>query len=137
MTAAIVEHDNDRLEDVLEEMQQTLRIQDARDGELLAAREVLAKAFSCAARKMTLSSLMESLPAGRQSELDERRRRIGLLAGQLRNRHQHAAWVVVESARINRMLLDRLFPDAGAVTVYEPGGRNQWRTGPGLVDAEM
>jgi flagellar biosynthesis/type III secretory pathway chaperone len=81
--------------------------------------------------------VMHSLDDDRRGELDYRRRQIVVLARRLRHKHLRTVLLLAESARINRLFLERLFPACRPVQTYGAAGVNSWRAEAGLFDAEI
>ena len=86
---------------------------------------------------MKLSKLIEQLDDEHRLGVNYRREQIVLLAEQLRRRHVETAMLLMESARVNRMLLESLFPQSEPVNTYGTEGAQSWRPDAGLLDAEM
>ena len=136
LSDVLVRRDDESMERLLEEMERAQDRQAQTDLRLRGVREALAESLGTDAREMTLSVLIGELPLPLGEALDRRRKQILLLAGDLRHRHLQATMLLAESARINRMLLESLFPSSESVTTYSTGGADSWRPDTGLVDAE-
>ena len=59
------------------------------------------------------------------------------LAERLQLAHLRAVVLLGECARINRLLLESLFPASRTPATYSQGGAEPWGSGPGLLDAEL
>jgi len=70
-------------------------------------------------------------------DLEDRRQQIIVLTSKLRQQHLETCLFLLESSRINRLLLESLFPDSEPVVTYGADGQDQWRPDTGLVDAEL
>lgn len=142
LSEAIVVRDNDRLEGLLEEIERTLEVQTSTDGKLKALRAALAEKMAgpggvpLRGEEVRLSALAQRLEGEQPQALEDRRRQIVQLAGELRTQHLRTAILLTECGRINRMLLEAIFPRSQSVTTYSEGGSSSWRPDTGLVDAE-
>ena len=142
LSGAIVLRDNDRLEGLLEEIEQTLEVQASVDGKLKALRGALAEKLTAPggapfrAGEVRVSAVAERLEGEQRQALEKRQRQIVHLAGELRTQHLRTAILLTECGRINRMLLEAIFPHSQSVTTYSEGGSSSWRPDTGLVDAE-
>ncbi len=136
MSEAILRHDEDRLEDLLGEMQQALDDQARADRRLRQAQAALAQALGCGSRPVRLRLLAQRLAGRQRAQLESRRRRIVALALDVRRQHLRTIVLVRECARINRLLLETIFPGSREVETYTAGGAERWRPNTGLVNAE-
>ena len=136
LTSATLERNDDVLETVLREIEKTQQRQVATDLKLQALRDAFAEALGWSVEEMRLSQLADSLPPAQGSAVRYRRRQIVLLSDKLKRQHIETVVVVTECARVNRMLLESLFPKAGAVTTYGARGQRSARLDTGLVDVE-
>ncbi len=134
LSAAITDRDDELLEQLLREMEQTIRAQGDTDLRLEALRATLAGALGCSPAELRLSRVVETLDGQQRLALEYRRRRIVLLAEELRREHLQATLVLSESARINRALLEGLFPTSAEITTYARDGAQPWRSDTGLVN---
>ena len=136
LAQALCKNDNDRLERLLAEMGRSQHRQAQADRALQALREELADALGWQVAAVRLGRLVEHLPPPLREPVETRRRAIAELAGRLRLTHRQASLVLIECARVNRLLLECLFPDDQALTVYDAGGTDHWRRRGSLLDAE-
>ena len=134
---AVTERDDERMGALIEQMEQTHRDQRAADVKLDALRGALARSRGVAPGDMSLSVLIDSMQEQESLALEYRRQQIVILADELRRKHVAAAMLLAESARINRMFLDRLTPQSQSVETYSAKGAKSWRDGTGIVDAEL
>lgn len=137
LSKAIIRRDNDRLEQVLEEMERTQRIQAATDSRLNALRSALGAALGWQVAEVRLSRLIGELPADARPALEHRRGRIVALADRLRQRHLETAMLLTECARINQRLLEGLLPRGQELTTYGAEGPSAWRQDAGWTDQEL
>jgi len=137
LRGAIVERDDELMEKVLGEMERTAREQAATDVKLDALRNVFAGRLGWRKEETKLARLIEALPESQRSAVDYRRQQIVLQAERLRRRHMETAVLLMESARINRLLLETLLARGEPVTTYGAKGPRSWRADTGLLDAEM
>lgn len=137
LTDLIVERNDTRMEQLLVEMEQTHQAQATADIKLDALRNTMAEKLKCPRDEMKLSRLIEQLDGDDRLAVDYRRQQIVLLAEQLRRRHMETAMLLMESVRINRMLLESFFPQNTPVSTYSASGPQSWRPNAGLLDAEM
>lgn len=136
LSAAMVSLDDDAMEPVLERMERTQSQQQQTDNRLAQVRESLASLAGLPVRQMRLSRLVRELPEAMGRQVERRRDRLVELSDELRRHHLQTVLLLAESARINRLLLDTLFPASEPVTTYDTGGADQWRPDTGLVDTE-
>jgi flagellar biosynthesis/type III secretory pathway chaperone len=136
LSGAIVERDNDRFGPLLEQMEQTHQGQAATDVKLDALRNTLAEKIGCEPSEMKLSRLIDLLDEQDRLTVDYRRQQIILLTEQLRKQHAATMILLAESARINRMLLENLFPQSQPVKTYSAAGADSWRPATGLLDTK-
>jgi flagellar biosynthesis/type III secretory pathway chaperone len=133
---AIVRRDDNALDRLLLEAETIQNTQTATDLKLRAVRQTLAEAFGCRMGEMKLSWLLERLSDEQRPQIEYRRQQIVLLAEQLRQRHLETALLLSECARINRLVLESLFPEADNVQTYGTQGQTSWQMEAGLVDTE-
>jgi len=134
---AILHRRDETMESLLEEMTVAQHRQAELDEKLQTMRTMFARALHRPMREIRLSELVGLLDGEPKTRLREKRQQIILLAERLKRKHLTTAILLGESARINRLLLESLLPQADAVTTYGTGGTKPWRTSYGLVDAEM
>lgn len=137
LSKALIENDDKALERLLAEMEETQQIQADTERKLQALRAALANAVGCDPNRLRLASLMERLDDEHRAMLDYRRQRIILLVKAVRAQHLRTTMHLLESARINRMLLEGLFPRTQSVGTYDVHGSSCWHPDGGLVDAEL
>jgi len=137
LSGAILDRDEDAMEKLLCEMERTLRVQKTVDSKLEALRNTLADTLGCPPKELKLSALIGRLQGQRRAALEYRRQQIVVLTDKLRRQHLETCLFLLESSRINRMLLESLFPDSEPVITYGVEGADQWRPDTGLVDAEL
>jgi hypothetical protein len=136
LCAAIVERDESAVERILDQIEQAQELQTIGDQKVAALRDELACRLGVQARALRLSALIERLPAWCQAGMLTRRRRVLDLAERFRVQHMRTVMLLSECARINRLLLEGLFPRCQAVTTYGADGSQNWRVDAGLVDTE-
>jgi len=137
LSNAIIERDDARLVTLLEEMEETLQAQSATDVKLDALRATFAEITGCSHSEMKLSRLIETLGEGEKVKVDYRRQQILILAERLRDQYMSVGITLRESARINRVILEGLFPEVRPVTTYSASGSKYWTPETGLLDSEM
>ncbi|MFW6133280.1 MAG: hypothetical protein ACOC8F_05230 [Planctomycetota bacterium] len=136
LIAATPAHDEPVMERLLAEMERTQRVQAVSDARLRAARASVAAALACDASELRLSGLIDRLDGADRERIERRRERIVSLVEAVRYEHIKAAMLLTECARVNRELLESLFPASTPVTTYGAGGQESWRPHTGLVDTE-
>jgi hypothetical protein len=99
----------------------------------LSAR--LAAAVGCGLEEVTLSRLVRRVSAEDAQAIEERRRRITALGGDIRRQHRRTAAFVGECAHVNRAFLLGLFPEMESVKTYGHRGGHSRGVGAGLLDA--
>jgi flagellar biosynthesis/type III secretory pathway chaperone len=137
LSGAILDRDDGRMEALLGEIEQTMQEQRSVDLRLQAMRAALANALACRPEEVKLAALVERLQGRQRTDLDYRRQQIIVLTDRLRQQHLETCLFLLESSRINRLLLESLFPNSEPVVTYGTDGRDQWRPDTGLVDAEL
>lgn len=133
---SILERDDDAVERTLEQVERAQQLQAETDAKLNALRLRLADALHLDREEVRLSALIGLLDEPLRAPLAERRQRLIDLAEQLQLQHLRTVMLVTECARINRMLLEGLFPDSEGVATYGMRGAEPWQPDTGLVDAE-
>jgi len=137
LTEAIIERDDDRMQSLLGEMEQTHLDQRAVDVKLEALRNTVACDAGCRRQEVVLSQVMEALDGDSRASLDYRRQQILILADQLRRKHLETVMLLAESARINRLILAKLFPQSQPLDTYGTAGGKSWRDETGFLDTEV
>lgn len=137
LATLLVERNDRAMERLLEQMTQSQALQADTDRRLADARAALAAALDCDVRAVRLSALESRVGEGLAEALGFRRKQLAGLADQVRHKHLRTALLLVECARINRMLIEGLFGRTGACRTYDPSGAAAWDTDAGLVDAEL
>ena len=137
LSGALLDRDNGRMEGLLAEIEQAMLVQTRVDLKLRALRNALADAFACPQEEMKLAKLLNLLEGEQKLALEYRRQQIIVLTDELRQQHLQTCLFLLESSRINRLLLENLFPNSEPVVTYGMDGRDQWRPDTGLVDAEL
>lgn len=137
LSAAVVHRDDDTMEPLLEQMETTQSRQNQADTRLGEVRELLASLTGFPAQELRLRRLARELPDPVRGGIARRRDRLVELSEKLREKHLHTVLLLAESARINRLLLETLFPFSRPVTTYGAAGADQWRPDTGLVDTEQ
>jgi hypothetical protein len=133
----ILNNDDARMESLLAEMASAQQDQTVLDEQLATIRGVLARLLELPTAELKLALLAERIDGDRRQRLREMHGVIVDRAEQLKIQHLNTALVLSEAARLNRMLLEGLFPKAGEVRTYGTDGKEGWRSATGLVDAEM
>jgi flagellar biosynthesis/type III secretory pathway chaperone len=122
---------------LLDRMEQASHTQGSADTRLAAMRATLARAIGVEPTAFRLSQLEAVLSPRDAAALRLRREQVLLLAQRLRSEHLHAAVLLNEAARVNRMMLDALLGGAGVgVATYGPDGDKRYDASHGLVNAE-
>jgi len=137
LAEAILDSDDDAMEKLLSQIEHAQQQQSAVDLRLSAIRNTIALALKMATDQMRLSWLIKQLPPQEAVEIEYRRQQIILLVSKFRRQHMTTAILLVESARINRMMLESIFPQGETVETYDAGGVRPWRRSAGLVDTEL
>lgn len=137
LSEAIAGLDDKMLETLLNEIELAQQQQDDVDRRVQSIRVVLANHFEVRPQQMRLANLVDALTGPHRSAVDSRRKRIIMLAESLKQKNLQAATVLFECEKINRMLLECLFPTARSVMTYDSDGSATWRHGGGAVDSEL
>ena len=125
------------MEQVLAEMEQAQARQEALDQRLDGIRRRLAQRMGCSQRELTLGRLAEGGEGADRLRLHQRRALLVQLTRQVRRENQRASMLLAQSARINRLILERLWPEGQAITTYNPSGAQDWRPESGLFEARL
>jgi len=136
LRGAIVDRDDEAVERLLRQIERAQELQSATDEKLNTVRRALAEQLGCPASEVKLSALIAELPKPLRGALADRRQRIIDLAERLQIEHMRTVMLLGECARINRLLMESLFPDSRGVTTYSTAGSHPWHPEGGLVDAE-
>lgn len=138
LSAGLVGHDDAGVEALLEEMEQTMALQEAADARLADQRRTIADALGWEVGQTRLARLIGLVDPPRGKALEQRRRHIGLLAKQVSRQHMETTFFLCECARINELLLRALRPATAPVLTYGAGAsRQRWQGQGGLFNAEM
>jgi hypothetical protein len=136
LSECIIANDNDRMEQVLEEMARSRQCQAQADAQFQAAREELARHVGWPAGKTRLERLLGIVGQSDRRLLAQRRRQLIDLAERIRRKHRQTAVLLAECARINRLLIECLVGCDQRVTVYGQRGQQHWRGCGSLMDTE-
>ncbi len=137
LSEALIARDEARLKELLDEIEVIVHNQTSTDMKLKAVRNSLASAVGLDQETATLTAIMEYMTPMQKSDVDYRRQQIMLLADALRNQHLATAMLLRECTRINRMIMDTLFPRAESVTTYDTKGSTPWSNGDNLMDSQQ
>jgi hypothetical protein len=134
LSDAVAAHDRDLVEVLSDRAMDTHARFEAVEVRRRAACASLADSLGCPRKGITLRRLARELPPEEGRALDDRRRRIEALVGQVRRQHVRTAVLLHECARVNHELLVQLFPQMESTAVYG-ADRTLRRPGGSLVDA--
>ncbi len=138
MRRHIADRNDQALCSLMAEVDETREFQETSERQLVALRRTLAETFSYdGPGQLRLSWLIPQLDANGQAMIGYRRERIVELAGRFRSEHARTAMLLRECMRINRLLLENLFPSNETATTYGAGGRTAWQSEAGMVDTEL
>ncbi len=137
LSEAIIARSDGDMEKILGEMEHTGEAQASVDMQLQSVRAAFAGAIGLRCGDIRLSRLIEQLPPQYQLALETRRSQIVSLAASLRKQHLQTSMLLIESARINKLLLKCLFPQNDEVKTYGSGGARDWREDTGLLNMEF
>ena len=135
LSAYTLERRQEPMEALLDRMERAQHEQASADARLSAMRATLAKAIGVPAAEFRLSQLEPVLPPRDAAALHLRRQQVLTLAQRLRSEHLHAAVLLSEASRVNRLMLDALM-GATSVTTYGQDGDKRYDSHQGLVNAE-
>jgi len=136
LSEAIIANDNDRMEQVLDQMTQSRQRQRQADADLENARAALARKLGWPVRQTRLANLVARVEPASREPLRARRRTVMELAARISLKHRQTAVLLAECTRVNRMLIDCMVPTDQRVTLYGQGGRREWQGGASLMDTE-
>jgi flagellar biosynthesis/type III secretory pathway chaperone len=133
---ATLARDEASLSNLLENIEKALENQAQTDRDLASLRSRLAEVLDRPVEEIRLAAIADSMSEPRGSLIRDRRGRIIELTEALRTQHVRTTLVVSECAKLNRRLLEGLFPQAKGLTTYGARGGSRWDSGAGLVDVE-
>jgi len=137
LSDTIVQRDNDAMGKLLQEMELAQDRQDRLDGELSEVRRRLAGALGVSPGAMRLEMVIQRLSGARRSAVESRRAAAMDATEALQRQHLQTSVLLIESARINRALLETLFPETRTAATYGAGGAAEgWSASARLVDSE-
>jgi len=131
----LLRKDNEVVEALLEQIEQTEESQVLMAHRLHTLRETLARSFGCDAKGFNLSWLIDQLPHAQALALSRRRQQVSGKVREFRKQHMQTTILLTECSRITGMMLDSLTP-SGSVVTYDAEGSDRWRVGAGLMDME-
>jgi hypothetical protein len=144
LSQATANYDNQAMETLLARMEQAMLAQGAHDRALRDVRKRLAAALGWPLGNTCLTALAKVLgddprqgPQGLAAQVHSRRSRIIQLVAAIRQTHMHMVLLLTECMKVNRLLMEHLFPQAQGLALYGSSGHKRWRQSPGLVDAEL
>jgi hypothetical protein len=137
LSTLLVQRDEDPMERLLAQMEQSQALQADTDLRLSALRSALADELGGPADSVRLGALLEYLPQGLRESVAFRREQIADLADQTRRQHLQTSLLLMECSRINRLLIEALFGQTRSCQTYDPSGAAAWQSDAGLVDAEI
>ena len=135
LSQAMLDRSQERMDELLDEMEKAQQEQQLADIRLSAMRTTLARAVKVPVASFRLSHMLNLLPPDKSADLQFRRQQVIELAQRLRSEHMRAAVLLTEASRVNRMLLEALMGSAGVLT-YGQGGTTNWNRRHGVVNAE-
>jgi hypothetical protein len=134
---ATADYDNQAMETLLVQMEQAMAAQSAHDKVLRGVRGRLAAALGWPLGDTCLSALAKVLGDDLAAQIHSRRSRIVQLVAAIRQTHMHMVLLLAECMKVNRLLMEHLFPRTQGLALYGSSGHKRWRQSPGLVDAEL
>ncbi len=138
MRQYIADRNDNALGNLLAEIEETREFQLISERDLMAMRNDLAVALSYPGPgRMRLSWMIPQLEGNQRTMIEYRRKQIIDLTAQLRHEHSYTSTLLRECMRINRMLLEGMFPSDETMTTYCAGGRTSWQPQTRLVDTEL
>ena len=135
LSGMLLRNDNEAVEALLEQIEQTEQAQSQMARRLQGLRETLAGAFGCNAKGFKLAWLIDQLPHEQALALTHRRRQVTEKVNEFRKQHIQTTILLTECSRITGMMLDSLAPTSAVVT-YDTEGSDRWRAEAGLLDME-
>jgi len=136
LTQAALQRDEERLGQLLDEIQTAERFHETTERTISDVRRALADKLACSREQVTLGWLSEHLPQQERTAIQRRKDHIARLLEGLQKEHLETAMVLGECARVNRRLLEGLFPQASGTDTYTHDGHSRWRPDGGVIDAE-
>ena len=135
LSEMLMRTDNEAVEALLEQIEQTEEAQTLLARRLQTLRKTLADAFGCNMEEFNLSWLISRLPHEQSLALRHRRQQVGGKVREFHKQHMQTTILLTECSRITGMMLDSLTP-SGSVVTYDAEGSERWRVGAGLLDTE-
>lgn len=140
LSSAMVERDEAAIESLLDQFDQAQQRQGATDVRLAAVRSSLAESLGVKTNidgaKVRLSDLVRLLPVSMAALLEVRRKQVQMLVESVRRQHMQTTMLLVESARLNRVMLESMIRGGSGLTTYRPGGKDDWHGRGGLLDTQ-
>lgn len=137
LAQSIVNRDEEWMAQLMGQMEQTQACQQAIDARLAMSRSMIASRLGVTPAQLNLSAVAPHLPAEQWERLSARRDRIIDTMRGLRRQHLHTSMLLIESARINRMMMESLLSRNPGLMTYGQGGSQTWRGEGSMVDAQM
>ena len=132
----ILHSDENRMECLLREIEEAQQRQFKADNTLASVRTALACLIGEPNGKIRLEQILPHLELPARRAVSEKRQELIRLAQKLREQHLTTAMLLIESLRVNRLLLEGMFPKQEVLQTYDASGMRGWHKGPGLVDME-
>jgi hypothetical protein len=136
LSEALAGNDQEHVERLLDEADKEIAAGAGRQKAPAEAIRRLAEALDCLDEPPTLSRVVERLPISCRPTVEAARDRVLQQGHGLQRQYRQTATLLSECVRVNRALIESLFPARPAVTTYDAEGPRQWREGGGMVDAE-
>jgi flagellar biosynthesis/type III secretory pathway chaperone len=121
---------------LLEDIEQTQRDQQRVDIRLEAARAAIANRLGVSQKGLRLSQIVEIVDSRRGVEIDYRREQIIRQTRAIQKENVRMAVMISETGRLNKLMLEAIFPQQTRVTTYGAAGSKTWQTSESLVNAE-
>ncbi len=125
-----------RLGGLLEGVEAIQRDQAGVDIRLAAARRNLARRLGCDEQNLRLSEVIDLVGGRKGARIELRREQIIAQAEKIRKDNWQVATMLGECTKINRSMLEAIFPHKTRVTTYGSRGSKTWQSSQSLVDSE-
>jgi flagellar biosynthesis/type III secretory pathway chaperone len=121
---------------LLEDIEQTVRDQQRVDIRLAASRATIANHLGVDAEHLRLSQIVDLVDSRRAVEIDYRRQQIIHQTRAIQKENMRVSMMISEIGKLNRLMLEAIFPQQTRVTTYGSAGSQTWQTSQSLVNAE-
>ena len=114
----VIKRDDEALGKLLDNIQAQSDQHSRRQQDRQSVRMNLANAFGCDLQQLTLSALLEKLPAAKKERVNQMKAKLKGLVAELRKEYLSTVLLLSECSRLNNLLLKSIFNLGGIGDVY-------------------